>query len=91
MGFIGLCPLPVSKLPEGFFMNLKETRPFLELTQIKEYQYGPGLLNYEKLNHTQNELKVKLQRLRNPIKKIRSALRIQAESVDETPKKEAWV
>jgi len=48
--------------------------PGLSPTNSKrEYQYRPGLLNYEKLNHTQNELKVKLHRLRSLIKKEENA------------------
>lgn len=63
----------------GFFINLKkETRPFPELTQIKEYQYGPGLLNYEKTKPYAKGVKGCTTTFAKPDKK-RSALRIQAE------------
>ncbi len=77
---------------EGFFMNLKrETRPFPNQLENGNTSTGRAYLTMKKLNHTQNGLKVTLQRLRNPIKKMKKPLRIQAENVEETPKKEAWV
>ncbi len=49
LGFYWSMPSAGLQTTRGLFYEPeKETRPFLELTQIKEYQYGPGLLNYEK-------------------------------------------
>ena len=69
-----------------FYEPEKETRPFPNQLENGNTSTGRAYLTMKKLNHTRNGLKVILQRLRNPIKK-RSALRIQAESVEETPKK----
>lgn len=70
----------------------KKKQPGLspKLTRKGNTSTGRAYLTMKKLNHTQNGFKVKLYRLRNQIKK-RSALRIQAESEEKTPKKEAWV
>jgi hypothetical protein len=53
----------------------KKREPGLSPTNSKrEYQYRPGHLTMKKLlNHTQNGLRVELQRLRSPIKKMKKS------------------
>lgn len=76
---------------EGFFMNLKKKPGLSPTNSTRNTSTGRAHLTMKKLNHTQNGLKVYTTTFAKPRKKIRSALRIQAESEVGTPKKEAWV